>query len=97
MVAVGAATSPGEVVLAGGALPLSTDSVNEPDAPGGAVGTAVSVPFCATALSLNDTKLFSGVGLMAKTMPFPQWVPVRWRQYHPVHPQSAPALYLPHG
>jgi hypothetical protein len=48
----------------------------------GAGGIGISVPFCATAASLNAANVFSVLALMEKTMPFPQCVD--WAQNHHV-------------
>lgn len=42
-----------------------------------------AVPLILMALALKVSKDFSTVGLMAKTIPFPQWLPVLCLQYHP--------------
>lgn len=74
------------VVVAGGGIPLlSTDNVTAPVPAGGGGGGGAPVPFWAIAMARNCLKLFSGVALMAKTMPLPQWgLGWRWRQYHPI-------------
>lgn len=48
---------------------------------GGAAAAAAPVPFCCMAMDWKAAKDLVAVGLMAKTMPSPQWAV--WRQYIP--------------
>jgi hypothetical protein len=50
-------------------------SVTAVDVPALAAAVVEVVPFCCMAIDLNISKVFSGVALIEKTKPFPQWVP----------------------
>lgn len=60
------------------------------------VPVATAVPLMLIAAILNVSKLLAAVGLIAKTIPLPQWVPVRCLQYHQVGSREV-TVYLQVG